>query len=470
MSFDHAPLNELPSLGPRGVDCRIPLAAPQLYWWKALPKWGYGVRPLASAVRITGNLDVKLLHSCLQMLVDRHESLRIRFAIDDIGVRQHVRTRAELGLSIIDLSNTATNSFGTVRRIAEEILDRNFDPIAGPLFAAHLFRLSSNAHVLLFAADHLISDVISLKILEREAWTLYAWRAREAPLNLPPIAIQFPDYAVWQDRTYVLWKSRNEEYWRTRLAGAPSAAIPYDHGHIDAPQLAEGTMNVAFGKQLSDKLLEAARKQGTSLPIALLALYACVLARWCGRDDFLIAFVSHGRYSHPELKGMIGFLASLLHLRIQILADDRFCDLLTRVRSEFDAALMHYDFGHVCNLIPDCATELRFNWLPGATSRSDDARRPQTDTSLRLQPVIFRTARGGKFAIFFSDTPAGVNVGISYRPDLLAQSAVRQFADHLRLLARCFVEQPSVRLSSVPCSFAQSSTQSPSVAPEDGLR
>ncbi|KAF9197923.1 hypothetical protein BGZ59_005017, partial [Podila verticillata] len=56
----------------------------------------------------------------------------------------------------------------------------------------------------------------------RELNELYSSHCRGAADSLPPLPIQYPDYAVWQRQ----WFTRERldvqaEYWRKNLTGAP---------------------------------------------------------------------------------------------------------------------------------------------------------------------------------------------------------------------------------------------------------
>ena len=84
-------------------------------------------------------------------------------------------------------------------------------------------RLCEDEHVLLVTMHHIVSDGWSMGVLVRELGTLYAAFARGRPDPLPPLVIQYADYAVWQRRW--LDNERLQEslgYWPQRLEGAPA--------------------------------------------------------------------------------------------------------------------------------------------------------------------------------------------------------------------------------------------------------
>src|ERR1019366_4082999 len=63
---------------------------------------------------------------------------------------------------------------------------------------AHLFALSASEHVLLLLLHHIACDGWSLGPLTRDFAGFYGARCRGAAADLPPIPVQYADYALWQ--------------------------------------------------------------------------------------------------------------------------------------------------------------------------------------------------------------------------------------------------------------------------------
>ena len=106
---------------------------------------------------------------------------------------------------------------------------RPFDLAVGPLIRGCLIRLSAGEHVLALSVHHVVFDEWSARVFRRELVALYAaFRAGE-PDPLPPLPVQYADFAVWQRE----WLSEavlegQLAYWRDQLAGAPALELPAD--------------------------------------------------------------------------------------------------------------------------------------------------------------------------------------------------------------------------------------------------
>jgi hypothetical protein len=354
-------------------------------------------------------------------------------------------------MEVVDLTGKpAVQAELTARQLAQEFLEQNIDISVDPLFDSKLLKVSDNQHVLVLALDHIVSDGRSYAILNREIWGMYEHITQARPLNLPTQCVQFPDYAVWQQRTYEDWKRKHQAYWKMHMDGAGFASIPPDIEERDSCAEVVAVEHFSLGSSLSMKLRAAARQEGSPLHLLVLAIYVVVMSRWCGRDDLVIWYMSHGRHHRPELECMVGLLISPLHLRIRLTQEDTFLDLLERVRSEVSLGFDHLDFNRVPHILPECRTELEFHWQSSNRKARSRGEGVGPESALTMQPFSLRaTNLRPKFWPVFFDNSSGISVTITYRSDMFVPSTVRRFGDQIRLIAAEWVEHPRARIGSV---------------------
>ena len=89
---------------------------------------------------------------------------------------------------------------------------------------ACLARLAGDEHVLVLSVHHVVSDERSGQILRRELAALYQAARSGEPDRLPPLGVQYADFAVWQ-RAWLTGEvlAAQLAYWRGQLAGAAGA-------------------------------------------------------------------------------------------------------------------------------------------------------------------------------------------------------------------------------------------------------
>lgn len=441
----------------------VPLTALQMRRWKYISEQSAGLseRTCIVAQHVLGPLDVDTLQASLQRIVRRHEALRSKIVLVGGVAMQCVDDDLRCELLLVDLENVPANDPKKVARLCEELVKEKVDLCAGPLVAAKVFRVSAHEHVLVIVAEHMISDAVSCEIMAKEMWAAYHQTVQGRQCVLPEVAVQFPDYVLWQHRTHRAWLAKHEDYWRKRVAGVACDKLPIDRTARERePPVAE-IVSFSLGEAVTARLRILARRERSLLSLLVLALYSAALARWLSQRDLLLAFVSNAR-DRPELQGVVGFLADYLHLRIEVDEEECFIDLLSRLTREFRSAYEHQDYGRVPDLIPQCLPELGFNWIPKAETRESFGPKSAAD-ALEVRPfplqLAFPLPRPRKMSTLFRDTDAAVMGAVAYRPDLLAADAVEQFVHSLRCFARQVSQRPHVPLASIDSVGALGSEQ-----------
>ena len=136
-------------------------------------------------------------------------------------------------------------------------------------------------------------------VLSRELGALYRAYSQGEADPLPALAIQYPDYAVWQRRWLageVLQAQSN--YWQRTLAGAPAVLeLPTDRRRPVQQDHAGAFVALELDDKLTAGLKALRRRHRTTLFMTLLAGWAALLARLSGQDDVVIG--SSGRQPRP---------------------------------------------------------------------------------------------------------------------------------------------------------------------------
>ncbi|HEV3049518.1 MAG TPA: condensation domain-containing protein, partial [Longimicrobium sp.] len=175
-------------------------------------------------LRLRGALDHGALVRALDRIVARHEALRTTLCAVDGEPVQHIAPVGESAFRLVEHDlRASSDAEDELRRLMQEEASAPFDLERGPLFRGRLVRMAADDHVLLLTMHHIVSDGWSMGVLHRELGALYAAFARGEGDPLPPLPVQYADYAVWQReqlRGEVL--DRQIGYWKERLAGAPA--------------------------------------------------------------------------------------------------------------------------------------------------------------------------------------------------------------------------------------------------------
>lgn len=406
------------------------------------------------AVRLCGPLNRELLEDSLQLLVQRHETLRTIFVAHQGMPQVRIDPEARLPLSVVDLSSTKQGlSPDVVRQYIDTEALRPFDLSTGPLLRATLLICSFEEHILLVTMHHSISDGWSLQIFFRELSSVYTALSKQQVPHLPTMPVQYVDFAVWQ-RTMFQGRllERQLDYWRKQLADLP----PLLNVPTDAPRQASqssrgASLHSDLSPELSQRLKALCRQEDVTLFMLLLAVFALLLARLSGQDNIVVGTPIAGR-TRVEVEHLIGFFINTLALRIDLSGNPTFRDLLTQVRQVALDAYTHQDLPFE-QLVEHLQLErsmshtplfqVMFNLLNFGNIQLDF---PEIDVEFLPLP---EPVSKFDFTLYAQERSDAIRLYLAYNADLFTAQRMQMMLEHYQLLLEQVLEEPEKPLSSL---------------------
>jgi amino acid adenylation domain-containing protein len=327
----------------------------QRLWFLAQMEGVSEVYHMPFGVRLVGKLDRHALGLALDRIVQRHEALRTTFvvvdgepvqriaAVEDSHFLLRVHDLRNHDLRYDDLRQQADSEPG-LRQLYEEEAHASFDLQAGPLIRGRLIRQGEDQYALLITMHHIISDGWSVGVLLNELSILYRAFVRGEADPLPELAVQYPDYAVWQ-RHWMQGEvlEQQAEYWKTTLAGAPTLLeLPADRVRPADQEYAGAWYEVILDERLTAGLKELSKQHGATLYMTLVAGWVALMGRLSGQQDILTGSPVANR-RQGELEGLIGFFVNTLVLRTDLSNRPSVGELLERVKTQALGAQQHQD-------------------------------------------------------------------------------------------------------------------------------
>jgi non-ribosomal peptide synthetase component F len=407
-------------------------------------------------LRLSGKFSDGALQACLNALVARHETLRTTFSTDGETAVQVIAPPGPVRLPIVDLAALPqSNREAEARRLVEEEAWRPFDLSTGPLFRALLLRLSAEDHVLQLTLHHIISDGWSIPVLVRDLEALYlASCTGEAP-RLPPLAIQYADFSVWQ-RQWLTGSVLSEQldHWRQGLEGISQLQLPTDRPRPAVPTFAGARENLNLSPELSAALRALSRREGATLYMVLLAAFNVLLQRYTGRDDLVVGSPIANR-TRAELEDLIGFFVNNLVMRTDLSGDPSFTELLGRVRQVALDAYAHQDLPFE-RLVEALEPERDLSRNPlfqvmFAVQNAPGKARPLAGTGLTIDrfPIEERTTRVD-LEVYVRGAAEHLRVNFIYSTDLFEAETIARMLGHYERVLEAVVANPRRRLSELP--------------------
>lgn len=430
---------------------RIPLSYAQqrmLFLWQMEP--GNAAYNVPMAVRLNGPLDRQALSTALDNLVQRHETLRTRFVSEDGAFYQEILQQATVALEFASVAPA------DIENQVRAELQKPFDLLSGTLLRVRLFQLGEAEHVLTVCMHHIVSDGWSGEVLIREFVQLYQAQVSGQPAQLPALAIQYADYAIWQRAWLEAGEGERQlNYWKQQLGTEhPLLSLPLDHQRSLQPSQRGATVRVDVPERLSAQLKSLARNSGQTLFMLTLAALSVVLSRFSGQADIRIGAPNAGR-TRSELEGLIGFFINTQVLRVQVDEQQSFAQLLAQVKQVVTGAQSHQElpFEH---LVDALAPERNLGHNPLFQFKINQHVLAAEDSGQRVSgltvdefPIGSSDARFD-LAFDFTDTPGGIRGYFTYATDLFEPSTIERMAEALRAVLQALVADTDQRLADQP--------------------
>ncbi|MEY9963333.1 amino acid adenylation domain-containing protein [Streptacidiphilus sp. MAP12-16] len=286
-------------------------------------------------LQFDGDLDLRQLQEALELVVQRHDSLRTTFALRDGGPVQLVHDRLTLRMAVLDLRDFAEpeRDKTTETLIATEA-GWPFDLESGPLLRVSAIRRSDREVTVVLVVHHIVWDGWSADAFEHEWSETYSALVDGRAPAVPELTAQYTDYVQEQ-----LDGSLEEHlsYWKGQLAEATPLELPSDRPRPPVQSYRGATEPFGLAPGTAARVRKLAEAQGVTPFIVTLSAFSLLLSRYTGAEDMVIGTPATTR-NRPELENLIGYFVNLLPLRIRLRPTMTFLDLLEHVQEvAFDA-------------------------------------------------------------------------------------------------------------------------------------
>lgn len=404
---------------------------------------------MMTVLRLTGPLDVPAMQNAFRTLMARHDAFRSRYQVGtEGGPVQILDTAPELPL--IDFSAEPDPMKATHHRIAE-ITASPHDLSQVPLRAG-LIRLVPLDHVLAIGLHHIIADRWALGVMVRELATLYDAGIRQVANPLPDVALQMPDFAIWQEGQGDEIR-RQLDYWQERLCDAPMLDLPRDYPAKPDSGSPGGFLPFQLQPDLAQQARDMARKRGVSLFTLMLAAFSALLSRYADSDDIVVGSDVSNR-GRAETQGMIGPLVNTLVLRTDLSDNPSFTEALTRTESVLRGAFAHQDvpLDHVVEALnPERRTGEMVPLFRAKLDLQQAETLPDAIHGLRLKRFPYEE-RAAKFELRFNLEDYGDRIAgrVEYRSDLYEETTIARMSEHFRQLLAEMLAAPEAPIAGLP--------------------
>ncbi|WP_052830181.1 non-ribosomal peptide synthetase [Gynuella sunshinyii] len=428
--------------------------AQQRLWFIDQLSGGSAHYNIPGALRVQGRFDDQVAEQALQRIVDRHEPLRTVFRQRGDVAEQVIRTQVTLQLQRRDLSTlSAAEQQQAVRAAVNADALEAFDLQQDLLLRARFLRLGEDDGVLLFTMHHIVSDGWSMGVLIDEFVTHYDSLLAGQPDPLPPLTVQYADYAQWQ-RDYLQGDVLDQQlaFWQETLADLPAVhSLPLDFPRPEQPGQEGGHVVITVDAEVTQALRQQARAQQATLFMLLHAALTLWLSRHSHSRDIVLGTPVANRLD-AQLQPLVGFFVNSLVLRTRLPEQDqRFSDYLNHVKTVNLSAQAHQDvpFELLVEALkpernPAYAPLFQMMFSMNTNQGSDRSLAGVTLSQIEADEI---TAKFDLIVDVVEHDDGGLHITFEYHRDLWQVETLTAMAQRYGRLLSQLAAQPQARLS-----------------------
>ncbi|ULA67915.1 MAG: Putative Multi-domain non-ribosomal peptide synthetase [Nitrospira sp.] len=405
------------------------------------------------------------LRLALDGLGAQHAMLRTTFETQQDVPVQRIHERLPLSWTRIDSS---TWDWPRLRQEAVEAAAVPFNLAKGPLWRASLYQGGKQTWLLLIA-HHIVVDgwsmielVEDLKRRYLSAGTSASKRSSGSP-ERPP----YGEFVEWH-RTLLEGEEgrRLAQYWKAKLAGElPNYDMLYDRPETTVEPSHYAWHAFHIKGDLTDRLKEFARTEGTTLYAVCLTALQILLNRYTALEDTTVVTPVFGR-SRARFAQTVGDFVNMLVLRENLQPESTGRELLAQTKHTLLDALAHQDYPYA-RLVADvrsarqgpraplaqvlfvlqpfklfAALDRQMSASPGSAS---EVRLPEWDAYVIPQ-------QSGQFdlCLELAESEQGLSGYIEYKDALFGADRIARLQEHFVRLLEGLVHKPTDKIGNLP--------------------
>ncbi|GAA0555789.1 non-ribosomal peptide synthetase [Chitinophaga japonensis] len=409
---------------------------------------------MSSTYVLQEGFDKAAFERALLTVVERHEILRTTLCNKEGALRQQIHAPGSIPfrLEVTDLKQDPDREKQALE-IAVQERNTVFDLERGPLLRARLLEMETDRSIFIFTLHHIVSDGWSKEILTNEVLCLYTAYMQNKPADLPPLPIQYKDFAHWQNAQIGQGEAtKARDYWLKHFSGdLPVLEIPADYPRPSVRSQNGANCAVQIDADLLQHIIDLANRNECTLFTFLFAVVKVLLYKCSGQDDIIIGLPVSGR-DHPDTENLVGLFVHTLPIRTSFKGSDSFTEFLQLVRRNMMDAYRHQVYP-VDQLVED----LNISW--------EISRRPLFDVIVNWPDIhtgigneeqeglaadTFSVERNNSmFDLSFSFIAMPGNcqeLNINYNTDIYAAHSIQRMLERFIALLRSIVQDSGQRI------------------------
>ena len=407
----------------------------------------------AFSLLFNGKLNVEILKSTLNIIVERHEGLRTNFNIDsESNLWQIIKEPYLINLSIIDLSPLSIQEQEKeINKLREEESNKIFLLEEDKMLRCKLIRISEEKNELLFSIHHIVSDGWSAGVFVRDLQALYVAKANNLKLELLELAFQPADFGIWQENNCNMGiYDESISYWKNQLLNTPKVLdFPFDYIR-PASQTYNGSAQIlSLDIDLSKRLKAFSEEKGCTLYMTMISAFAILIKKYSRQAEIVLGSLIANR-QEATIEKLIGFFVNTLAINFDMSENLSFEEFLQQTKKVILNAWKHQDlpFDRLIDEL-DVEREASMHPLFQFLFVQQNAHEQKVDLGGLNAEFIIHDQEATRFDLecHVFDREAHVDVKIIYNTNLFNSATIHQFLEQYETVLNAVITSPALSIN-----------------------
>ncbi|MCK4258362.1 MAG: amino acid adenylation domain-containing protein [Halanaerobiales bacterium] len=284
-----------------------------------------------SVFTITGDIDRELLEKSLNLLIEKHESLRTVFVHEKVAKpKQVVLKNVEGKIDFEDISYLdAVSQEKYLEEYKVQDRDKGFVLTKHLLMRVTLFKTGKESYKLIWSFPHIIMDGWCLGIIFKDLIEIYSSLRKNDTVEITSIT-PYIDYIKWLEKQN---QKAGLEYWENYLSGYDTQATLPNLGSPVSDQYQVSEYEFTINEKFTHDLMTVAKENQVTINNLMQTAWGVLLQKYNNTDDVVFGAVVSGRPS--EIAGIaevVGLFINTVPVRISVGENNNFAKLLKSVQ------------------------------------------------------------------------------------------------------------------------------------------
>ncbi len=292
--------------------------------------------------RVRSEIDIEKLQQAIEIVVQRHPSLRTTFSDDGLELTQTVHPELKPLFEVHDAEELDDDAIRM--RLLEETR-RPFDLERGPLLRIIIYRHRDDDWVVMAMAHHIVVDFWSLVLILDELRVIYPALREGNAAKLPPPTTEYAGFVARQLHRQSDLESQHEQaFWQAKLRDVSTVLeLPCDFARPPAFSGQADSISIPFSDGILERVsLLASRLNVTNFTV-LMSVLQVLLAKYTSQKRFIVGTPFAGR-GHHEFERTVGFFVNMLPIKADLANFPTFEELVLQVGETLTEAMEHENY------------------------------------------------------------------------------------------------------------------------------